>query len=162
LHVERLGHSSTTASLGLALGVTGEIFIMLFAAPLLARLGPSRLILIAALTGPPRWALTAMSADPAVLVATQSLHALGFGAFWIGGTRLVSRQAPTALASTAQSLLTASGWGIGNLASMALAAVLLPTGGTPLVFLGSAVLSGAAVVAAAHLQTQQDPPPGRV
>lgn len=71
------------------------------------------------------------------MVAAQALHALGFGAFWIGGTRWVSVHTPPELRSTAQSLFPAAGWGLGYLASMAVASFIVPTFGTGALFLAS-------------------------
>ncbi|TNE87096.1 MAG: hypothetical protein EP330_19175 [Deltaproteobacteria bacterium] len=151
LHIERLELGAGVASVAIALGVAGEIAVMAASPALLARFGPRRVLIAATLSGLPRWAITAVAVSPAWLVPTQALHALGFGAFWVAATRLIADRAPEELASTAQSLLPASGWGVGYLASMAIAATLLPVGGTPAVFAASLGIACFATVAAFRL-----------
>ncbi|MCO4744323.1 MAG: MFS transporter [Proteobacteria bacterium] len=151
LHISRLSLPETVASVAIAVGVAGEIGVMAAGRRLLDRIGPAGLLVLAAVSGLPRWAVTAWSTDPTLLIAAQLLHALGFGAFWIGGTRLVAERAPKGLASTAQSLFPAAGWGFGYLASMGVAGVLLPLGGPPAVFTASLALSVVATVLALRL-----------
>jgi MFS family permease len=60
--------------------------------------------------------------SPEVLIAWQSLHGLGFGAFWLGGVAFLSDIAPPEAPNAAQSLLPASTFGAGYILSISIAA----------------------------------------
>ncbi len=125
LHVESLGLDSWVTGAGIALGVLVEVVVLMSGRYLLDRLGPLPLLLIAVAVGVPRWLITGATTDPYILIATQALHGIHFGAFWISGVALFSEQAPKNLVASAQSLLPASTFGVGYFASMALAATIL-------------------------------------
>jgi len=125
LHVERLGMAPWVTGAAMSVGVTVEVGVLLFGRPLLDRIGPMRLLLVAVGVGVPRWILTGIATEPWVLIATQALHGIHFGAFWISGVALFSEKAPENLRASAQALLPASAFGIGTFASMASAATLL-------------------------------------
>ena len=137
LHAEEVGLGDRMVSIALAVGVLGEVLVMANAPMLLSRVRPETLILLAALSGIPRWLVTATASSGAAMITAQALHALGFGAFWIGGTRWVSTHAPAELRSTAQSLFPAAGWGLGYLTSMGIASLVVPALGTRALFLTS-------------------------
>ena len=141
LHAGRLGLSSRWIGTAIALGVAMEVTVMALGPWLIKRLGPRLLILIAVTVSVFRWWVTGVSDTHWVLVVTQSLHGLSFGAFWIGGVAWTVRYAPLQLRNTAQSLFVASGWGIGSILSLAGAALLLDDVGTGGFFRGLAALS---------------------
>lgn len=165
LHVIRtLELDSWVASASIVLGVGLEVLILANGHRLLSRLSPGLLILAGIASGIPRWLLTASTADPVLLIASQSLHGLGFGAWWVGAIALVDRNAPGPLRNSAQGLFMASSHGLGTLVAMGTAAALLDRASTTLVFLANAALSTAALVLAVVLllpvlrgQTRSEP-----
>ena len=104
-----------------ALGVGFEVLLMSFGRPFLARVGPARGMLLAALSGLPRWVVTATVADPVVLVATQALHGIGFGFFWLSGVQRMAQAARPEIAASSQSLWAAATYGFGALLGAGLA-----------------------------------------
>ncbi|MDP2313784.1 MAG: MFS transporter [Pseudomonadota bacterium] len=133
-HVHALGLSSTVTAVAIALGVACEVAVMRYGRPILARLGAPRALLLAALAGVPRWALTAWVADPAALVAVQLLHGVGFGVFWIAGVQLMAEKAPPQVSASAQSLFNASSYGVGALVGALLAGEVRAVWGTAAIF----------------------------
>jgi PPP family 3-phenylpropionic acid transporter len=149
LHVTRtLGLGSWVASASIALGVGLEVIVLAKGHRLLTRIGPGLLIVLGIASGLPRWLLTAHTTDPVLLIATQSLHGIGFGAWWVGAIALVDRYAPGRMRNSAQGLFMASSHGIGTLVAMAAAGLLLDRTSTAMVFLCSAGLSSLALIGA--------------
>ena len=146
LHLDTIGLSSSISGFAIAVGVTAEVAVMAASRPLLRRWSPWHLVIIGVASGIPRWLITGASADPLVLVAAQSLHGLGYGAWWIGALALLADRAPDHLRNSAQSLFVASGYGLGSLLAMVLAAAPLQDGQTPALFTGLAALSALALV----------------
>ncbi len=103
------------------LGVLAEVGVLWTGRWWLARLGSRRLFLLALASSIPRWWLTGRLSDPIALAAVQTLHGLGFGAFWLAGVTLFSEHAPAGRRQGAQVLLQASTFGAGACCSMALA-----------------------------------------
>jgi len=146
LHVERLGMASWVTGAAMSVGVLIEVIVLLFGRQLLDRVGPIRLLLIAVSCGVPRWIITGTTFDPWVLIATQGLHGIHFGAFWISGVALFSEKAPENLRASAQALLPASAFGVGYFASMASATALLGTLTLQQFFGGLAAVSAVAAL----------------
>jgi PPP family 3-phenylpropionic acid transporter len=95
------GLSGTAIGALWALGVAAEI--VLFAlSPRLPALTPRVLLIVGATGAAVRW--TGMALDPpaALLVPLQCLHALSFGASFLGAVQFLSRLAPEGEAATAQ------------------------------------------------------------
>ena len=95
------GLSGTAIGALWALGVAAEI--VLFAlSPRVPALTPRTLLLVGAAGAAVRW--TGMALDPpaALLVPLQCLHALSFGASFLGAVQFLSRLAPEGEAATAQ------------------------------------------------------------
>lgn len=122
LHVEQMGWSSSITGYGIATGVIAEVVVLGMGRQLLDRFGPGWLILMGVVSSLPRFWFTGTTETPEMLIAWQSLHGLGFGAFWIGGVAFLSEMAPPTAPNAAQSLLPASTFGAGYLLSLSIAA----------------------------------------
>ena len=120
-----LGLPSWVPGTSIALGVGMEVLVLFAGHRLLARFGPLPLVLAGVAASAPRWLLTGVLTDPAALIAVQALHGLSFGAWWVGGLAIVARHSPERLRNTGQGLFLASGHGVGTLAAMGMAAMLL-------------------------------------
>jgi MFS family permease len=150
-HVRALGLPAMVTAAAVATGVACEVLVMRFGRPLLARMGAPRALLLAAMAGVPRWALTAWVTDPVALVAIQVLHGLAFGVFWIAGVQLMSERAPAQVSASSQSLFNASSYGVGALFGAILAGELRAGWGTAAIFEGMTVVSCGATACAAWL-----------
>jgi MFS family permease len=146
LHLASLGFDSTLLGTAVGLGVAGEVLVMALGGPLLRRFGGLALMSVAVLSGLPRWWATATLTAPHWLVATQALHGLTFGAWWIGGVQLFAESAPKGLENTSQSILLACSFGVGAILAMVATASLLDSHGTKTLFQLAAVLSGLAAL----------------
>ena len=146
LHLAALGFDSGLLGTAVGVGVAAEVGVMWAGAPLLRRFGGLGLMTAAVVSGLPRWWLTATMTDPMLQVATQALHGLTFGAWWIGGVQLFAESAPKGLENTSQSILLASSFGVGSLFAMVATGTLLDSHGTETLFYASTVVSGLAIL----------------
>ena len=85
-----------------ALGVAAEIVLFLLSARLPAALGPRMLLLIGAAGAVLRWGAMALDPPLILLAPVQCLHALSFGASFLGAVQFLARAAPDGEAATAQ------------------------------------------------------------
>src|SRR5260221_6069924 len=113
LHWTALGYSSEAIGWLWAEGVVAEIALFAYGAPLLARFGPARLLVLAGAAGVLRWSLMAGAVSLPLLLAVQLLHALTFGAAHLGAMHFMARALPEEWSSTGQSLYSATVSGIG-------------------------------------------------
>jgi MFS transporter, PPP family, 3-phenylpropionic acid transporter len=150
LHLKGQGMSGGMFGMLWAISVFAEMALFAYSNQIVARIGPTRLLMAGGVASLIRWG--AMSLDPplGVLVVLQGLHALTYGAAHLGAIHFIARAVPTHGAGTAQALYSAIGSGlITGLATLA-AGHLYPTlaGKT---FLAMAVLSGIGLIAAIWL-----------
>jgi MFS_1 like family len=80
LHWRAAGHGELVIGLLSAEGVVAEVALFAWAAALLRRFPPIRLLALAGALTVARWAASALSTDLLVLVPAQALHAASFGA----------------------------------------------------------------------------------
>lgn len=96
-----------------AIGVVAEIMVFAVSGRILARFGPVRLLLLAGVAGALRWVVTAETTDVWVLLASQTLHGLTFGAAHLGAMHFMTRAVPLSVSATAQVLYSALPVGVG-------------------------------------------------
>lgn len=113
IHWKAAGHSAATVGWLWAEGVIAEILLFVFAAATVARLGPRRLLIIAAVGGIVRWIVLGSTSELAALAVVQLLHAATFGAAHLAAMNMLARAAPPGLAHSAQALYTAVAMGLG-------------------------------------------------
>jgi PPP family 3-phenylpropionic acid transporter len=120
IHWARAGHSPEAIGLLWAEGVLAEVLLFFWARPLLGRLSPRGLMFLAAGAGLVRWTALAFTTELWALVPLQALHAITFGAQYMGAMRWLSANAPPGEGLAAQSLHAA----IGNTGALALSMLL--------------------------------------
>jgi PPP family 3-phenylpropionic acid transporter len=133
-HVQELGLPASVTGWAITLGVCCEIVVMSFGRRILARVGAARALAVAAVVSIPRWWITAHVHDATTLIATQALHGITFGVFWIAGVHLMAERAPRVVAASAQSLFSAASYGVGALLGALLAGEVRARWGAPAIF----------------------------
>lgn len=146
VHVRRLGLPSQCTGWALVTGISVELGVMAAALPLMRRCPPFALVAAAMAVGSLRWGLTAWLDAAVPLVATQALHGISFGAFWVGSVEALRQRSPELIRSSTQALLTSSAYGLGPLLSAGLATFLLDGAGTRGLFAVGAGLSATAAL----------------
>ena len=122
LHWRAAGHGEAVIGWLWAEGVVAEIMLFAWAAAVLRRLPPLRLLALAGGLSVLRWAATALSTDLAVLIPAQALHAASFGAVHLATVHYLRDHTPLALQASAQGFYAAIGGAL-------LSGLLTPFGG---------------------------------
>ncbi len=97
-----------------ALGVTAEVFVLAFGAPLLKRIGPERFFAVCAVATCIRWFASAAVTSPWALIALQAVHGLSFGGFLLAAMATLDREIPPEVRSSGQALLYVVVFGAGG------------------------------------------------
>lgn len=126
IRLKQLGMSADLIALAWTVGVASEIGVFLFAGRMRERFGLKPMITAGLLAGALRWELVALTTEPALLILTQLLHGLAFGAFHAGAIQYVDGLSGEATKNTAQSLYSAAIWGVGSTLGALLAGWFLP------------------------------------
>lgn len=111
LHLKALGISGTSFGALWTISIVAEVVLLAFSAPLVAKFGPVRLLMVGAVAAVVRWG--GMSLDPpfSVMVLLSILHAATYGATHVGAIHFIARAVPLRGAGTAQALYSALGAG---------------------------------------------------
>ena len=125
LHMEQLGAPTSHITAAFLAGLSVEIGLMAMAPWLLRRLGGVGLIRLAVATSVPRFLLTGLALPTALIAATQVLHGVSFGAFWLGAVAVIAGRAHSGLHNSAQAMLMAASAGVGPLLLLIGASALL-------------------------------------
>ncbi len=111
LHWRDAGHSDAVIGALWAEGVIAEIVLFAFSGAVVARLGPARLLALAAMAGIVRWSVLGMTTALPALVLVQGLHAFTFGAAHLAIMHFIARNVAPEVAATAQSLYSSTAMG---------------------------------------------------
>ncbi len=101
-HLRDLGGSGSHVGIAWGIGVTAEIVLMAFSAPLFARYSSGALFSWALFGTVLRWLLLAATPSLPLALALQPLHAVSFGLTWLSALALIQEQAPPSARATAQ------------------------------------------------------------
>ncbi len=148
LYWRGLGYSDDIIGVLWAVGVISEVVLFAFSGAVVARLGPTALIVIAGAAGVLRWLVSGLATDLFVLFAVQTLHALTFGATHLGAMHFIARAAPPDSSATAQSLYSSFAMGGALGLGMMLSGSLYESFGGAAAFLAMSVMALAGFVCA--------------
>jgi PPP family 3-phenylpropionic acid transporter len=102
----RLGYSGFEIGFFWAFALAGEIMVFVWSRPLLARFGAHGLLIVGAVATIVRWSLFpfAPAAGFVGFALLQALHALTFGATYLGTQHLIARLVPERMTASAQGI----------------------------------------------------------
>lgn len=104
IHWRGLGLSGTEIGALWAIGVIAEILLFSVSGKVVARLGPLRLLALAAVAAMARWAVFPSLSQFYEFLVVQALHGLTFGAAHLGLVHHVARSVPERIAGAGQGL----------------------------------------------------------
>ena len=144
IHADDLGMPESLIGLSWGVAVGSEVVLMAVSAFLTQRIGARGLFILSMVAGTLRWAIYASTSSIWVLLASQLLHALTFGAFHIGSVTLIHSLFPEESRTEGQSAWTVWTVGLAGLVGAYLAGYLYDAMGLrPLFWLSSlAALAG--------------------
>jgi PPP family 3-phenylpropionic acid transporter len=145
VHLGDLGVAAAWIGAGIAAGVIAEMAVMWFFPALAHRFSLYGLLAASYLVGAGRWALTAVLDDGPLLAATQALHGVVFGVFFLGSIAHLTRIVPPQLLATGRALFGAVAFGAGGLLGNVVAGALYDAGDGRLAYSLAAALELAAL-----------------
>ncbi len=149
----------------LAVAVGAEVLVMGLARRSLGRVEPLILVAVGSAAMAVRLITTAYASTPALLVALQALHGLGFGLWWVALVEAVRRRTPVTARSGSQAVVVAAAYGLGPIFGSLLGSVLLDTSGPDALFMAGAAAAaagGLAAIGAAAAAKRASPVPSLV
>lgn len=151
LYWRSLGISETTIGWLWAEGVVAEILLFWQGRRLLAGFGPVGLMAFGGIAGIIRWSLAGVLPWLPCIAALQLLHALTFGASYLGAMHFLSRTVPPPAAAGAQTIYAAVSSGVGSgLVMLAAGPLYAGYGGRAYLFM--ALLSAAGLIGTIRLR----------
>lgn len=115
IYLRALGWSGFGISLAWNTGVVAEIILFWYFRSLSEKFSLTSILRFSALLSVCRWIVLALTANTAVLVAAQVLHAFSFGALYLSSIKLVQLVSPPEFRDRGQGLLLGFGSGGGSL-----------------------------------------------
>ncbi len=94
LHWQAQGLSAAWVGTLWAIGVSAEVVLFAFSAPVVARFTPAQLIVAGSAASVVRWTVMAFDPPLGVLLPLQTLHALTYGAAHLGAIMFITRAVP--------------------------------------------------------------------
>ena len=112
IHWAKIGYSGELIGILWAVAVLAEVVLFIFSSKLTNMFGPRRLLILAAVAALIRWAILAVDPPLVLVFISQTLHALTFGAVYLGALNLISRSVPDNLISTAMAINVSLNMGV--------------------------------------------------
>lgn len=129
LYMNDLGYSGITTGIFIAIGVTAEVFIFMYAARLLKRFNVMSMLALSILLTAGRWLILAYFPEhPFMIGMSQVLHALGFGLTHAASVFFLSQHFSNHFQSRAQALYVSIAFGVGGAAGSFIAGIMWQQG----------------------------------
>ena len=151
IHLERLGCSTAFIGSAWALASGAEIVAMLASAAIFERFALERVLLASMAAAVLRWAVLGWVASPAVILASQLLHALTYGTFHMASILYMDRLSPPEGKNLGQAANSALSYGLGLMSGFLVSGYVYARAGSFAAFqvCGMLALAGTLVWAAA-------------
>lgn len=159
IHLVQLGHGGSFIGLCWALASIAEVVVMINSPRLFAHFSFKRVLAVSFLVAALRWGLLYIAESATVILASQLLHAITYGAFHMAGILYMDQLAPAADKTLAQALNNAVTYGLGLTVGFFVSGALYETGNSGPLFLFSAgtALSGGILFYAFYRWTPHRP-----
>ena len=154
IHLKGLGFGGTFIGFAWALAPLSEVLVMVHSERIFRRFAVENVLRFAFGAAALRWLVLSLTAEPAVVVASQILHAATYGAFHISGLLYIDRIAPDRSKTLAQSVNGALTYGLGMMVGLFLNGVLYERIG-PFALFGFGSLTAAAGGLLLHFTAKQ-------
>ena len=152
IHLAQLGHGGGFIGVCWALASTAEVVVMINSPRLFARFSIKRILAVSFAVAVLRWGLLYVAQSAMVILASQLLHAITYGAFHMAGILYMDQLAPASEKTLGQALNNAVTYGLGLTVGFFVSGVLYDAGNTSPLFLLSAgvALAGGLLFAGFH------------
>ena len=144
IHLEQTGRPPTFIGIAWAVAVAAEIAVMFYSRRLFERVSLEKVLLFSFLMAALRWTLLYLFTAPAVILATQILHACTYGTFHMASIIYMDRLTPAGAKTFGQAANNAITYGLGLMVGFLLNGALFERLATRHLFLTSALVALAA------------------
>ncbi len=141
IHLEQIGLPSTFIGIAWAVAVMAEIAVMFYSRRLFDHVSLERVLLFSFLVAALRWGLLYLFTSPAVILATQVLHACTYGTFHMASIIYMDRLTPSGAKTFGQAANNAITYGLGLMVGFLLNGALFERLATRHLFLTSALVA---------------------
>jgi len=138
IHLAQLGHGGGFIGLCWALASTAEVVMMVNSPRLFARFSFKRVLAVSFAVAAMRWVILYVAQSTMVILASQLLHAVTYGAFHMAGILYMDQLAPASEKTLGQALNNAVTYGLGLTVGFFISGALYESGHTAPLFLFSA------------------------
>ncbi|MBC2742191.1 MAG: MFS transporter [Desulfosarcina sp.] len=143
IHLAQLGHGGSFIGLCWALASTAEVVVMINSPRLFAHFSFKRVLAVSFLAATVRWIILYAAQSAMVILASQLLHAITYGAFHMAGILYMDQLAPASDKTLGQALNNAVTYGLGLTVGFFVSGALYEAGTAPLfLFSAGAALAG--------------------
>ncbi|MFZ5569435.1 MAG: MFS transporter [Thermodesulfobacteriota bacterium] len=113
IHLEALGYGKTFVGIAWGLASLAEIVVMIKSEAIFRRFSIEKVLLVTFAAAVARWLILAFASSPAVILASQALHALTYGAFHVASILYIDRIVPAEAKTVGQAVNNAVTYGLG-------------------------------------------------
>ena len=142
IHLAELGYDGMFIGICWALASGAEVVVMINSARLFTRFSYERVLVAAFAAAAIRWGILYMSTSITVILASQALHAMTYGAFHMAGILYMDQLAPESEKTLGQVLNNAVTYGLGLTVGFFVSGLLHQPGDSARLFLFSMVTAG--------------------
>ncbi|WP_231716204.1 MFS transporter [Desulfosarcina alkanivorans] len=152
IHLAQLGHGGSFIGLCWALASTAEVVVMINSPRLFARFSFKRVLAASFAVAAIRWGVLYVAESAMVIMASQLLHAVTYGAFHMAGILYMDQLAPDTDKTLGQALNNAVTYGLGLTVGFFVSGALYEAGNSAPLFLFSAAtaLAGGVLFSCFH------------
>ena len=141
IHLENLGYSSTFIGMAWAVASTSEILVMIKSDKLFDRFSLENVLFFSFLIASVRWIILYFAGSAAVILLSQTLHAVTYGTFHMASILYMDRLAPEQAKTLGQAVNNALSYGLGLMAGFFVNGYLYELAGSFTLFLVSSAIA---------------------
>jgi len=142
IHLENLGFSGSFIGIAWAVASTAEILVMVNSERILRRFSHEKILMAAFGTAVIRWGILYFATAAPLILFSQILHALTYGAFHVASILYMDKLTPASAKTLGQAVNNAVTYGFGIMAGFLFNGYFFEIIGAPALFAISAVMAG--------------------
>lgn len=142
IHLENLGFSGSFIGIAWALASIAEIFVMINSERMLKRFTYDHILIFSFAVAVIRWIIMFYATHAALILFSQVLHAMTYGAFHVASILYMDHLTPKDAKTLGQAVNNAVTYGFGIMAGFLLNGCFFEILGAPLLFAASALVAG--------------------
>ena len=141
IHMENLGYSNTFIGIAWALASTAEIFVMIQSDRIFKVFSPEKVLTFSFIAAALRWFILFFAASETIILISQVLHAVTYGAFHMASILYIDLLSPDKNKTLGQAANNAATYGLGLMVGFFLSGYLYENMNTSFLFIISSLIA---------------------